>query len=233
MAAVPNGTSASSATKMSHHGWFITFEGPDGCGKTTQVKLLAEHLKAQGLDFVLTREPGGTDIGEQIRDVVHDPANTAMHPRTEVLLYMASRAQHVEQLIRPSLEQGRIVLCDRYADSSLAYQGYGHQLNLESVRQLIAFATAGLKPDLTVYLDIDPQEGLRRRQAARDEGAEWNRLDDYELAFHRRVREGYQQLIDQEPERWLIIDASGSLEEVQTAVRREVMARLEARRRQR
>jgi dTMP kinase len=216
---------------MSHDGWFITFEGPDGCGKTTQVKLLAEHLKAQGLDFVQTREPGGTDIGEQIRDVVHDPGNTAMHPHTEVLLYMASRAQHVEQLIRPNLEQGRIVLCDRYADSSLAYQGYGHQLNLESVRQLIAFATAGLKPDLTVYLDIDPEEGLRRRQAARDDGAEWNRLDDYELAFHRRVREGYRQLIAGEPERWIVVDASGPVEEVQTAVRREIMARLASRQR--
>jgi dTMP kinase len=213
-------------SETKYDGWFITFEGPDGCGKTTQVKLLAAHLGKQSYDVLQTREPGGTDISDQIRHVVHNLENTTMHPRTEALLYAASRAQHVEQVIRPHLMRGGLVLCDRYADSSLAYQGYGHQLDLEMIHQLVAIATGDLKPNLTLYFDIDPQEGLRRREAAVREGAEWNRLDDYALDFHRRVREGYQKLIAQEPERWVVLDAAKPVEEVQEAARREVMARL-------
>ena len=209
-----------------YDGWFITFEGPDGCGKTTQTNLLARHLKGLGYDVLPTREPGGTDIGDQIRDVLHSLENRAMHPRAEVLLYMASRAQLVEQTIRPHLARGGIVLSDRYFDSSLAYQGYGHQLDLDAVHQLVAFATGDLKPDLTLYFDIDVEEGLRRRQAAAREGAEWNRLDALALEFHQRARAGYHELIAQEPERWIVLDGSGPVEEIQEAVRREVMARL-------
>jgi len=210
-----------------HDGWFITLEGPDGCGKTTQTTLLADHLRELGFDVLQTREPGGTAIGDQIREVLHSLENKAMHPRAEVLLYAASRAQHVEQVIRPHVAGGGVVLCDRYADSTMAYQGYGHQLDLDHLKQLTAFATGGLWPDLTLYFDIDAEEGLRRRQAAvRDEGAEWNRLDDYALAFHRRVRQGYKQLIAQQPERWIVLDGSGPVEAVQEEVRREVMARL-------
>ncbi|MCK4450849.1 MAG: dTMP kinase, partial [Anaerolineae bacterium] len=137
---------------------FITLEGPDGSGKTTQIRLLAEWLREQDYEVVLTREPGGTDIGDQIRVVLHDPRNTAMDARTEILLYSASRAQHVAQRIRPALAAGKIVISDRYADSTLAYQGYGRGLNLETLRTITAFATGGLMPDLTLYLDITSQE---------------------------------------------------------------------------
>jgi dTMP kinase len=210
-----------------YEGWFITFEGPDGCGKTTQVKMLAGHLSEFGYDVLQTREPGGTPIGDQVREVLHSLDNQAMCPHAEFLLYSASRAQHVEEVIRPHLERGGIVLSDRFFDSSLAYQGYGHRLDLAVLRQVTVFATGGLKPDLTVYLDIDAEEGLRRRQAAARQGAEWNRLDAFTLDFHRRVREGYQKLIAQEPQRWIVLDGSGPVEDVQEAVRREVMARLE------
>ena len=203
---------------------FITLEGPEGSGKTTQIPLLVDWLREQGYAVELTREPGGTDIGTQIRDVLHDPVNTAMDATAEILLYSADRAQHVAQCIRPALAAGKIVVSDRYYDSTLAYQGYGRGLDLEMLRAITAFATAGLKPDLTLYLDIAPEEGLQRRQAG---GEEWNRLDAETLDFHRRVRAGYMALIAQEPERWVVIDAARSVEEVQGAIRAEVGARLE------
>ncbi len=182
----------------------ITLEGPDGSGKTTQARLLAEWLRGEGYDVVLTREPGGSDIGEQIRAVLHDPRNTAMDARAEILLYSADRAQHVVQVIRPALAAGRIVISDRYADSTLAYQGYGRGLDLETLRAITAFATGGLAPDLTLCLDIAPQVGLARRRSG---SAEWNRLDAEAIGFHRRVRAGYLELAGQEPARWVIIDA--------------------------
>ena len=203
---------------------FITLEGPEGSGKTTQIPLLVDWLCEQGYGVELTREPGGTDIGNQIRDVLHDPVNTAMDATAEILLYSADRAQHVAQCIRPALAAGKIVVSDRYYDSTLAYQGYGRGLDLEMLRAITAFATAGLKPDLTLYLDIAPEEGLQRRQAG---GEEWNRLDAETLDFHRRVRAGYMALIAQESERWVVIDAARSVEEVQGAIRAEVGARLE------
>ena len=203
---------------------FITFEGPDGSGKTTQIRLLAEWLHSQGHEVVLTREPGGTEISDQIRQVVHDLRNAAMEDRTEFLLYSASRAQLVAQRIRPALAAGRIVISDRYADSSLAYQGYGRDLDLGTLRMITTFATGGLVPDLTLYFDIAPQEGLRRRQ---DGGDEWNRLDAEVPDFHRRVRAGYLELIRQEPDRWVTIDANRSVEEVQTEVRTVVQARID------
>ena len=131
-------------------GYFITLEGPDGSGKSTQAARLAEHLRARGYDVLLTREPGGTPIGDQVRQVLHSLHNTEMHPRTEILLYSASRAQHVYQIIRPHLERGGVVVSDRYYDSTLAYQGYGHGLDLDALRQITAFATGGLAPDITL-----------------------------------------------------------------------------------
>jgi dTMP kinase len=208
---------------------FITLEGPEGSGKTTQIELLVAWLGEQGYDVVLTREPGGTEIGNQIRDVLHDPANTRMAAAAEILLYSADRAQHVAEFITPFLAKGKIVISDRYYDSTLAYQGYGRGLDLEALQAITAFATGGLKPDLTLYLDIAPERGLERRQTG---GGEWNRLDAETLEFHQRVREGYLELINQEPERWVVIDADGSVEEVQEEIREQVGARLEQVRRQ-
>ena len=202
---------------------FITLEGPEGCGKTTQIHLLADWLREQGYEVVLTREPGGTDIGDQIRGVLHDLRNTAMDARTEILLYSASRAQHVAQLIRPSLAAGKIVISDRYADSTMAYQGYGRGLDREMLGTITAFATGGLTPDLTLCLDITPEEGLQRRRLG---GDEWNRLDAETLEFHQKVRAGYLELVKQEPGRWVVINAARSVEEVQAEIRAVVQARL-------
>ena len=186
---------------------FITFEGPDGSGKTTQVQRVANVLRKQGHNILLTREPGGTDIGDQIRAILHSMDNKAMHPRSELLLYSASRAQLVAEAIRPHLDKGGIVLCDRFYDSTMAYQGTWTRPEL---RRFTRYHTLryrrGLQPDLTVYLDIAPEQGLQRRLSAVADGEEWNRLDDMALAFHRRVREGYQQLIAAEPQRWIKID---------------------------
>lgn len=201
---------------------FITFEGTEGSGKSTQIGALAAHLSAQGYDVLTTREPGGTPIGEQVRGVLSKLDNTAMHPRTEILLFQASRAQLVEQVIRPHLEKGGLVLCDRYADSTLAYQGYGYQTDLVQLKRLVSFATGGLTPDLTILFDLDVEEGLRRRAS----GGEWNRLDAYDVAFYQRVRDGYEALIRENPGRWVVIDASGTHEDVQEALRRVVEARL-------
>lgn len=202
---------------------FITLEGPDGSGKTSQINPLAEFLRQQGYAVFTTREPGGTPIGDQIRTVLMNLENTAMHPRTETLLFCASRAQLVEEVIRPHLAKGEIVICDRYADSTLAYQGYGHGKDLAQLRLLLDYATGGLTPDLTLLLDIETEQGLRRRQTA---GSEWNRLDAYEIELHRRVRNGYLELARQEPQRWCVLDASQPTEAVQAALRELVMRRM-------
>jgi len=201
---------------------FVTFEGPDGSGKTSQVAALAEYLLGQGFNVLVTREPGGTAIGDQIRLILSDMGNTEMNPRTETLLFLAARAQIVEQVILPALAGGTIVLCDRYADSTLAYQGYGHQKDLDQIQTLLDFATGGLKPDLTLLLDVDVEVGLRRRAS----GGQWNRLDAYDLEFHRRVRQGYHQLVQADPQRWVVIDAGQSPEQVQKAIRQTIMQRL-------
>ena len=205
---------------------FITFEGPDGSGKTTQIRLLADWLRERGYEVVLTREPGGTDIGNQIRHVLHDPDNVEMDARTEILLYSASRAQNVAQFIRPALSASKIVISDRYADSTLAYQGYGRCLDLDTLETITAFATGGLAPDLTLYLDVPAQEGLSRRQSG---GEEWNRLDAEALEFHQRARAGYLSLIAQDPSRWIVIDAARPIEEIQSEIRAVVQTRLDAR----
>jgi dTMP kinase len=202
----------------------ITFEGPDGSGKTTQIALLADALIQQGYSICRTREPGGTPIGEQIRDVLHDPDNEPMEARTEILLYSASRAQLVAEVIRPELAQGAIVLCDRFFDSTFAYQGYGRGLDLEALRRITEFAVGGLRPDLTVYVDIDPEVGLKRR--LKDTGAEWNRLDKMALAFHQRAYEGYRRLIAADPDRWVAVNGDRPVEEVQADIQALVLERL-------
>ncbi len=190
---------------------FITLEGPEGSGKSTQIKRLAKRLEALGYPVITTREPGGTPIGDQIRHVLVRMENKELQPRTEILLFLAARAQLVEQVIKPALQDGKIILCDRYGDSTLAYQGYGHGLELEQLRKMLDFATDHLKPDLTILLDLDVKTGLMRKKAE----DEWNRLDAYEVLFHERVREGYLQLAHEEPERWQIVDASQGIDAVQ------------------
>jgi len=202
---------------------FITLEGPDGSGKSSQIIALADYLKSIGYEVYTTQEPGGTEISDQVRDVLKNMNNKAMHPRTEILLFCSARAQLVEQFIRPHLEAGHVIISDRYADSTLAYQGYGHGYDLNLLKQLLDFATGGLWPDLTILLDIDAEEGLKRRKIG---DAEWDRLDDYELEFHKRVRDGYLQLVSQEPARWCKINANQSPETVQNLIKETIIPRL-------
>jgi dTMP kinase len=213
---------------------FITFEGPEGCGKTTQLRLLASYLEERGYRVLQTREPGGTPIGDRVRAILLDSAHTAMQLSCEFLLFSASRAQLVEQVIRPHLAMGDIVLCDRYADSSLAYQGYGHQLDspasspgrdLEALRIITRFATGGLVPDLTLYLDVPVDVGLQRKAGGKS--GDWNRIEEKELAYHQRVRAGYLAMIAQEPERWVVVDATREMDAVQAVIRERVMACLQ------
>jgi dTMP kinase len=201
----------------------ITLEGPEGSGKTSHVPHLVEFLREKGYTVFPTREPGGTSIGEQIREVLHSMKNTEMHPRTETLLYQAARAQFVEQVVRPRLALGEIVLSDRYADSTVAYQGYGHQQNLEQVRALVKYATGGLVPDLTILLDVDVKVGIARKSNSQ----EWNRLDAYTLEFHRRVRAGYLEMVKREPNRWAVVDAGKEWDEVQKQLRIVILKKLE------
>ena len=192
-------------------GLFVTLEGPDGSGKTTQLRLLVEWLRSEGYPLLVTREPGGTHIGEDIRDLLHDCDHVEMSAHAEILLYSASRAQLVAQVIRPALRDGMVVLCDRYFDSTYAYQGYGRGLPLDALRSITEFAVQGLMPDLTLYLDVPAEVGLRRREQS---GEALNRLDREAVAFHERVRAGYLELADAEPERWRVVDASGAIEDV-------------------
>jgi dTMP kinase len=197
---------------------FITFEGMEGCGKSTQAKLLARAL---GPDAVLTQEPGGTAIGRSIRDLLLDPANRAMSPAAEVLLFFADRAQHVAEVIRPALGAGRIVISTRYVDTSLAYQGYGRGLDLALIRSVAVLATGGLRPDLTLFFDLPLEVGLAR---VRQRGAR-DRLESEVREFHERVRNGYLELAAAEPDRWIRIDASGSEADVEARTRAAVEAR--------
>jgi dTMP kinase len=201
---------------------FITLEGPEGGGKTTHAKVLAEALKEKGFDVLLTREPGGSVIGDQIRQILMSLENTSMHPSTEFLLFSASRAQHVREIIKPHLDQGGLVVSDRYYHSSLAYQGYGHGLDLDALGHVTRFATADLTPDLILLLDLPVQDGLIRR---REEG-DWNRLDAYEVEFHQRVREGYLSMAADDPSRWLIVDATAPMDEIQVELQSLVFRRL-------
>jgi dTMP kinase len=188
------------------------------------MRLLAAFLREQGHDVLATREPGGTPIGDRVRAVLLDPAHSEMHPSTEFLLFSAARAQHVAQVIRPYLARGGIVLCDRFADSSLAYQGYGHCLDLDAVRAITRFATGGLTPDLTFCLDLPVELGLRRK--AGGSGDAWNRMEQKEIAYHQRVRAGYQAMVAQEPDRWVVIDAARGIKSVQARIRDHIRRRL-------
>ncbi|NRD77447.1 dTMP kinase [Bacillus sp. BRMEA1] len=190
------------------NGTFITFEGPDGAGKTTIISMIAEHLK----NVLVTREPGGIDIAEQIRKVILAKENTAMDPRTEALLYAAARRQHLIERVKPALEEGKVVLCDRFVDSSLAYQGYARGLGIEEVLTINQFAIEQMMPNLTIYFDIEPELGLMRIN--RNKEREINRLDLETLEFHQRVREGYHILLECFPERIMKVDASGAIQDV-------------------
>lgn len=203
-----------------HQGRFITFEGIDGCGKTTQFRLLAQWLREQGRDVVETVEPGGTAIGQQIRKILLDPASAGLHPRAELLLYFASRAQNVDEIIRPALDAGRIVLCDRFTDSTLVYQGSGRGLDTNIVRDLDRIACRGLVPDLTFLIDIDLETSLQRAKRRNERvGPAESRIDEENVAFHERVREGYLALARAEPERIAVIEGSAPIGEVARAIR--------------
>ncbi|MEW9052940.1 MAG: dTMP kinase [Neobacillus sp.] len=189
-------------------GYFITFEGPEGAGKTSIINMVAEYFE----EAIVTREPGGIDIAEQIRNVILDKGNTAMDARTEALLYAAARRQHLIEKVKPALEEGKIILCDRFVDSSLAYQGHARGLGINEVFTINQFAIEQMMPDLTIYFDIEPELGLKRINS--NKGREINRLDLEDLDFHSKVREGYKILLNQFPNRMVEIDASESLENV-------------------
>ena len=200
-------------------GLFITFEGMDGCGKTTQMRRFAERLRAAGHRVLETIEPGGTLIGQAIRRILLDPAHQELSATAELLLYFASRAQNVDQQIVPALARGEIVVCDRFTDSTLVYQGVGRGLGSEVVLALDKIACRGLIPHVTIYLDIDMETSLARAKARNQAGsANESRLDDESLDFHRRVREGYRQLAAREGDRFRVIDGRGSMDNVADAV---------------
>ena len=192
-------------------GIFITMEGPDGSGKTMQMNMLEQELRQRGLDVLRSREPGGTAISEKIRDMLLDPANTEMSDRTEALLYAASRAQHVEQVLKPALRQGKIVLCDRYVDSSLVYQGIGRGLGIPAIEEINAFATGGLQPDVTIVLQIDFEEGLRRKGI---QNGGLDRMEAQKEDFLRRIHDGFTELKELYPERVFLIDGAKAPSEV-------------------
>ena len=203
---------------------FITLEGPEGSGKTTAVEAAVKELEARGYQIVRTREPGGTPIAEQIRNVILDKENTKMDPRTEALLYAASRRQHLVEKVWPALKEGKIVICDRYLDSSLAYQGGARGLGIDNILNVNMFATENTFPDLTLLFDITPEEGLKR--IAANAFREVNRLDLEKLEFHHKVRNTFLDLAKRYPERYVIIDASKSREEVAKATLDAILARL-------
>ena len=203
---------------------FITLEGPEGSGKTTAVEAAVKELEARGYQIVRTREPGGTPIAEQIRNVILDKENTKMDPRTEALLYAASRRQHLVEKVWPALKEGKIVICDRYLDSSLAYQGGARGLGLDNILNVNMFATESTFPDLTLLFDITPEEGLKR--IAANASREVNRLDLEKLDFHHKVRNTFLELAKRYPERYVIIDASKSREEVAKATLEAILSRL-------
>ena len=208
---------------------FFTFEGPEGSGKTTQIQLLYDDLKAY-YDVLVVREPGGTKIGENIRTLLLNTAGMDISPRTETLLFAAARAQLVEEVIGPALETGRVVLCDRYTDSTLAYQGYGRGQDLAPLRTLNAYATASLQPCLRFYLNLPPEEGLKRIQETRMSRGlsprDWNRMDAQDLAFHRSVHAGYLELIKENPTQWECLDANLDPAVLQQQISRKTISML-------
>lgn len=192
-------------------GLFITFEGCDGCGKTTVMNLVCQQLIKKGYDILQTREPGGSIIAEEIRNIILDKKNILMDSRTEALLYAASRRQHLVEVVLPALKENKIVICDRYLDSSLAYQGYAREIGIDEVMSINAFAIDKTFPQLTIYLDLTPEEGLNR--IAKNDQREVNRLDLEKLSFHQKVYDGYKILIDRYPDRIKVIDARKAIQE--------------------
>jgi dTMP kinase len=197
-------------------GLFVAFEGPDGCGKSTQIRFLAEYLTEKGLDVVSTREPGGSPIAEVIREVILDRGNTGMAALTEALLYAAARAEHVRQVIAPALAAGRVVLCDRFVDSSIAYQGYGRGLGAKTVWRINEPAVDGFMPDVTVFMNVPPEHAFARM----NENKQYDRLENEDISFHQRVYEGYMELI-QKPG-VIVIDARGTKYETQGIIREKI-----------
>ena len=200
---------------MAAPGIFLSFEGIDGCGKTTQLQGMASRLRKAGCEPVIAQEPGGTRLGREIRALLLDSANAELRPIPELLLYFASRAQNIAEVIEPALEAGRVVLCDRFTDATAAYQGYGRGLGLEAVRRVEEVACRGVEPDLTLWLDIDPEVGVvraRRRNGACS--ADENRMEQEDIEFYAKVRQGYAAIHQAEPRRVRRIDAAGSVEDV-------------------
>ena len=203
---------------------FITFEGPDGSGKSTIIKKVYEKLINDGFDIVLTREPGGTPIAEKIRDIILDNSNVALDARTEALLYAASRRQHLVEKIRPALKESKIVLCDRFLDSSLAYQGGGRNLGVQNVLNINLFATENTYPDLTLFFDIDPELGLKR--VSQDKKRVADRLDNENENFHEKVYSTFKEIVNTNSQRIITIDASKSIEEVTECAYRTIKEKL-------
>ncbi len=201
---------------MTFKGKFITFEGSEGCGKSTQSKFLVDHLTAKGFPVKLVREPGGVVISEKVREILLDKKNMRMNNECETLLYMAARAQLVEEVVMPELGRGTVLVCDRFLDSTVAYQGYGCGVSVEAIKAMGLFATKGVVPDLTFFLDLPTEEGLRRR------GTERDRIELRSMEYHERVRAGYHQIARSEPERVIVIDGRKSKEENFTAIRARV-----------
>jgi dTMP kinase len=211
-----------------HVGYFITFEGVEGCGKTTQIKLLSEFLLAHGIDTVLTREPGGCPIADKIRTILLDAENRALSPLSELMLYAAARAQHVSEVVIPALNNGNVVLCDRFSDATVAYQSFGRGIDRGVIDTLNLLACQGISPDLTVLVDCDPRIGLvrARRRIEATSGPREERFELEELTFHQRVRDGYLQLAADEPNRFLIINGTATIEEIFSTISTQLLARI-------
>ncbi len=212
-------------------GYFITFEGIEGCGKTSQIKLLAERLESDGHHVVLTREPGGCPIADKIRSILLDAENSSICPMTELLLYAAARAQHINEVISPSLESGCVVLCDRFADATAAYQCFGRGIDRNTIDALKSMACRSVWPDLTVLIDCDPETGLSRarQRIESSNGPREERFELESLEFHRRVRNGYLALAQQEPERFITVDGNGSVSEISDLILQQVQKRIRGR----
>ncbi len=204
-------------------GLFISFEGIDFSGKSVQANLLKADLERRGWPVLLLREPGGTEISERIRDVLLDKGHGNMDARTELLLYCAARAQLVRERIAPHLKQNGVVICDRYHDSTTAYQGYGRQIDLRFIEEIHNFAIEGVKPDVTFLIDLEPRAALQRKTANRLQG---DRLEQEDLTFHQRVRNGYLEIAKAEPQRFVILDGARAVEAIQKEIRQHVLARL-------
>jgi dTMP kinase len=205
----------SESANLKDSGLFFSFEGVEGSGKSTQVKLLAEYLEAKGYEVVLTREPGGSPISDEIRKILLTSSTDGISPKAELLLFLASRAEHVEKIIRPALEKGKVVITDRYTDSSLAYQGEARSLTMEDVSKLNDFATSNLYPDLTFLLDLDPENGLKRSlDRLNREGSDESRMEEEDQSFHEKTREAFLKIAKLDPDRFCVLDASETPEDI-------------------